>query len=128
MVAAKKHVPIVKKRTAQFKRHQSDRFKCVGESWRKPKGIDNAVRRRFRGQAVMPKVRFEPRKDTGAMLRQDWKEEEISRGRDDIAGQLHVFGTNWLISNLFTDWLRFQQEDPPHDAFRPQGVPCQQHP
>ena len=60
MVAAKKHVPIVKKRTAQFKRHQSDRFKCVGESWRKPKGIDNAVRRRFRGQAVMPKVRLNP--------------------------------------------------------------------
>merc|ERR1711974_374951 len=58
MVAAKKHVPIVKKRTAQFKRHQSDRFKCVGESWRKPKGIDNAVRRRFRGQAVMPKIGY----------------------------------------------------------------------
>lgn len=56
MVAAKKHVPIVKKHTKQFKRHQSDRFKCVGESWRKPKGIDNAVRRRFRGQAAMPKV------------------------------------------------------------------------
>ena len=57
MVAAKKHVPIVKKRTAQFKRHQSDRFNRVGESWRKPKGIDNCVRRRFKGQAVMPKVR-----------------------------------------------------------------------
>lgn len=63
MVAAKKHVPIVKKRTATFKRHQSDRFKCVGESWRKPKGIDNAVRRRFKGQAVMPKVRCDPRKE-----------------------------------------------------------------
>ena len=60
MVAAKKHVPIVKKHTAQFKRHQSDRFKCVGESWRKPKGIDNAVRRRFKGQAAMPKVRSHP--------------------------------------------------------------------
>lgn len=57
MVAAKKHVPIVKKRTATFKRHQSDRFKCVDPSWRKPKGIDNAVRRRFKGQAPMPKVR-----------------------------------------------------------------------
>ena len=61
MVAAKKHVPIVKKRTAQFKRHQSDRFDRVGESWRKPKGIDNCVRRRFKGQAVMPKVRLTSR-------------------------------------------------------------------
>ena len=57
MVAAKKHVPIVKKRTARFNRHQSDRFKCVDPSWRKPKGIDNRVRRRFKGQAAMPKVR-----------------------------------------------------------------------
>jgi ribosomal protein L32E len=65
MVAAKKHVPIVKKRTAQFKRHQSDRFDRVGESWRKPKGIDNCVRRRFKGQAVMPKVRLIPWKDIG---------------------------------------------------------------
>lgn len=65
MVAAKKHVPIVKKRTAQFKRHQSDRFDRVGESWRKPKGIDNCVRRRFKGQAVMPKVRLTPSKDNG---------------------------------------------------------------
>lgn len=57
MVAAKKHVPIVKKRTATFNRHQADRFKCVPFSWRKPKGIDNRVRRRFKGQAAMPKVR-----------------------------------------------------------------------
>lgn len=60
MVAAKKHITIVKKRTAHFKRHQSDRFKCVGESWRKPKGIDNRVRRRFKGNAVMPKVCSSP--------------------------------------------------------------------
>ena len=70
MVAAKKHVPIVKKRTAQFKRHQSDRFDRVGESWRKPKGIDNCVRRRFKGQAVMPKVRSLPG-GTMEKMRQD---------------------------------------------------------
>ena len=57
MAPSKSHVPIVKKRTAQFKRHQSDRFKCVAPSWRKPHGIDNRVRRRFKGEAAMPKVR-----------------------------------------------------------------------
>lgn len=36
-------IPIVKKRTKVFKRHQSDRFHCVKESWRKPKGIDSRV-------------------------------------------------------------------------------------
>ncbi|MCJ1368059.1 60S ribosomal protein L32 [Acarospora aff. strigata] len=56
MVAAKKHITIVKKRTKRFHRHQSDTYKCVDPSWRKPKGIDNRVRRRFKGQIAMPSV------------------------------------------------------------------------
>ncbi|ORZ03222.1 50S ribosomal protein L32 [Syncephalastrum racemosum] len=64
---AVKHT-IVKKRTAHFKRHQSDRFHRVGESWRKPKGIDSCVRRRFRGQAPMPKIGYGSNKKTRHML------------------------------------------------------------
>jgi hypothetical protein len=32
MVSAKKHVPIVKKRTKRFHRHQSDTYMCVDAS------------------------------------------------------------------------------------------------
>jgi len=68
MVSAKKHVPIVKKRTAHFNRHQSDRFKCVPSAWRKPKGIDNRVRRRFKGQAAMPSIGYGSNKKTRHMM------------------------------------------------------------
>ncbi|KND90789.1 60S ribosomal protein L32, partial [Tolypocladium ophioglossoides CBS 100239] len=68
MVSAKKHVPIVKKRTLRFNRHQSDRFMRVGASWRKPKGIDNRVRRRFRGTMTMPSIGFGSNKKTRYMM------------------------------------------------------------
>jgi len=68
MVSAKKHVPIVKKRTKRFNRHQSDLFKCVAPAWRKPKGIDNRVRRRFKGQAAMPSIGYGSNKKTRHMM------------------------------------------------------------
>ncbi|KAH9903717.1 ribosomal protein L32e [Xylariomycetidae sp. FL2044] len=68
MVAAKKHVPIVKKRTKHFTRHQSDRFKCLAPNWRKPKGIDNRVRRRFRGSQPMPSIGYGSNKKTRYMM------------------------------------------------------------
>lgn len=42
------HVPIVKKRTLKFKRHQSDRYHGVKESWRKPKGAFKGFKKKQR--------------------------------------------------------------------------------
>jgi large subunit ribosomal protein L32e len=49
---------IVKKRTKKFTRHQSDLFKRVKPSWRKPRGIDSRVRRKFKGSIPHPSVGY----------------------------------------------------------------------
>lgn len=50
---------VVKKRSKKFARHQSDQFMRIkNSSWRKPKGIDGRVRRRFKGAIPMPSIGY----------------------------------------------------------------------
>ena len=56
---------IVKKRSQKFVRFQSDLYGGrVAESWRRPHGIDNRMRRRFRGNKPMPKIGYGSDKKT----------------------------------------------------------------
>jgi large subunit ribosomal protein L32e len=75
-------IPIVKKRTKVFKRHQSDRYHGVKEAWRKPKGIDNRVRRRFSGQTPMPKIGYGSNKKTKHMMPNGLKSVVVSNLKD----------------------------------------------
>ncbi|GIX61832.1 60S ribosomal protein L32 [Babesia caballi] len=63
-MAIRKFNGLVHKRTKKFRRFQSDRFKRVKESWRKPKGIDCRVRRRFKGTVLTPKIGYGTDKKT----------------------------------------------------------------
>ncbi|KAG7521150.1 60S ribosomal protein L32 [Solea senegalensis] len=64
---------IVKKRTKKFIRHQSDRYVKIAKNWRKPRGIDNRVRRRFKGQMLMPNIGYGSNKKTKYMLPSGFK-------------------------------------------------------
>ncbi|KAK9762303.1 60S ribosomal protein L32 [Basidiobolus ranarum] len=78
MVSSVNKVSIVKKRTKPFKRHQSDRYKTVKEAWRKPKGIDNRVRRRFKGQIPMPSIGYGSNKKTRNLMPNGFKKFVVS--------------------------------------------------
>jgi len=58
MVAPAQKRKIVKKRTLRFTRMQSDRVAHVEPSWRRPKGIDCVVRRRFKDIWRVPKIGY----------------------------------------------------------------------
>lgn len=58
---------IVKKYNKKFKRHHSDRYHRVAENWRKQKGIDSCVRRRFRGTIPQPNIGYGSNKKTKFM-------------------------------------------------------------
>merc|ERR1712083_371 len=47
-----------KKRNRKFIRHHSQRYDRVPSGWRKPRGIDSALRRRFSGMMTMPSIGF----------------------------------------------------------------------
>ncbi|XP_060249317.1 large ribosomal subunit protein eL32-like [Meriones unguiculatus] len=53
---------IVKKWTKRFLRHQSDRYVKLKRNWQKP--IHNRVRRRFKGQILMPNAGYGSNKKT----------------------------------------------------------------
>lgn len=64
---------IVKKRTKKFIRHQADRFMRVSFKWRKAKGIDSRVRRRFRDQIKNVKIGYGTDKTHRHVLKNGFK-------------------------------------------------------
>merc|ERR1711913_167191 len=73
---------IVKKKTNTFKRHQSDRYHKLDENWRKPKGIDNRLRRKFRGMTRMPKIGYGSNQRTRHVLQNGFKKFRVNNAAE----------------------------------------------
>ncbi len=61
-------IKIVKKHRGTFDRFECDRHKRVDRSWRKPRGIDCIVRRRYRGVLRAPKIGYASNHKTRHLL------------------------------------------------------------
>jgi len=68
MPKALPHPTIVKKKSNKFKKHQSDEYVKVKESWRRPRGIDSRQRRKFKGLTLLVNVGYGSDKRTRYML------------------------------------------------------------
>ena len=63
-----KRIRIVKKKKTTFDRFECHRHLRLGRSWRRPRGIDCRVRRKYRGVLRTPKVGYGSNKKTRNLL------------------------------------------------------------
>ncbi|KVH94198.1 Ribosomal protein L32e [Cynara cardunculus var. scolymus] len=88
MAVPKLDKKIIKKRFKKFKRPQSDWKICVKENWRRPKGIDSRVRRKFKGVTLMPNIGYGSDKKTRHFLPNGFKKFIVHNAKETYCAEI----------------------------------------
>lgn len=73
----------IKKRNKEFTRFKSDQYPGkLSTSWRRPRGIDNRVRRQFKGNKPLVKIGYGTKKEHKHFLPSGFKKVLIKNAKD----------------------------------------------
>nr|UXY86793.1 60S ribosomal protein L32 [Cryptomonas paramecium] len=73
---------LIKKRTKDFNRYDSNRYKRICQKWRKPRGIDSCIRRKFKGKPDMPGIGYGNNRKTRNLVLGRYFKVKISNVQD----------------------------------------------
>jgi len=89
VVKARPHKRVVKKSLKKIARYHSWRYDRVDASWRRPRGIDNPLRRHYRGRGAMPNIGYGSDKKTKFMDRDGFIRHLVHNVQDLEALMMH---------------------------------------